>query len=58
MYCGTVLERSFLMTQSTAVCAVYANGTLTFGSDRVVSLRTSVRRVVVPPGAVEEFRLR
>lgn len=58
MYCGTALERSFLMAQSVAVCAFYANGTLTFSYDRMISFGTSLRPVNVPPGAVEEFRLR
>jgi hypothetical protein len=58
MYCGTVLERSFLMAQSVAVCAFFANGTLTFVYDRMIAFGTSLWPVNVPPGAVEEFRLR
>jgi hypothetical protein len=37
MYCGTALERSFLMAQSVAVCAFHASETLTFVYDRVIA---------------------
>ena len=46
------------MAQSVAVCAFYANGALTFVYDRMIAFGTSPRPVSVPPGAVEEFRLR
>ena len=58
MYCGTVLERSFLMAQSVAVCAFYADGALIFSYDRMIAFGIAPQRINVPPGAVEEFRLR
>jgi hypothetical protein len=57
-YCGSVLMRSFLMMESLPVCAVYADGVLTFSTDRVVSVRIATSSVAVPVGALEEFRLR
>ena len=48
MYCGTVLERSFLVAQSVAVCAFYANGALTFGYDK--------RFPSAPPSGPSTFR--
>lgn len=58
MYCGTVLERSLLTARSVALCAFHANGALTFNYDRPIAFGTSLRSINVPPGAVEEFRLR
>jgi hypothetical protein len=57
-YCGSALMRSFLMRESASVCAFYGNGVFTFSTDRVVSVRIAARSVAVPPGAIQEFRLR
>jgi hypothetical protein len=58
MYCGMVLARDFLMAQSVPLCATYTSGSLGFGTDRTIFLSVSRRSVTVPPGAIEEFRLR
>jgi hypothetical protein len=41
-----------------AVCAFYADGALTFSYDRMIAFGIAPKRINVPPGAAEEFRLR
>jgi hypothetical protein len=53
LYCGTVLFRD-LAAQAVPVCATYDGGMLTMSADK--PLRRAPFQV--PPGAIEEFRLR